>query len=197
MQSENQPGSTDTSRSSTPRPHSGKTSSTNPPGDSPEASTSSHARRASDASDTTVTARSEAGDSTASITYPGAPANTPFDASSVVGSGSSGPDTSSLDARLAIMAISSSASDNSSVAADDHPPSNIRDDIAAANGVKEHSAWGEVAIEDLGRSLARLTRLAQDEHSQDGSKSVEEYFSIHLAAMVKANGVRFDPKYLH
>lgn len=47
------------------------------------------------------------------------------------------------------------------------------------------------------RSLARLARLARDENAKVPGKSVEEYFSIHLAAMIKENGVRFEPKYLH
>ena len=60
----------------------------------------------------------------------------------------------------------------------------------------EHSMLGPVAEEDVELGLRRLAMLAKDEHQQDGSKSVEEYYSVRLAKLIKKAEVAFDAKHL-
>lgn len=53
-----------------------------------------------------------------------------------------------------------------------------------------------VAEEDTMRALARVAMLARDEHAKDPRRSVEEYYSARLAALIARAEVGFDGGFL-
>lgn len=63
---------------------------------------------------------------------------------------------------------------------------------SAGEGVAEKTTWEDEALEMASLGLARLVQLAKDEHALDSSKSVEQYFSAHLAKVIKEAEVEFD-----
>lgn len=60
------------------------------------------------------------------------------------------------------------------------------------DGVSESSFWGNEAVESAGIGLKRLIQLAKDEHVVDPSKSVAQYYSEHLAKVIRDAEVDFD-----
>lgn len=46
------------------------------------------------------------------------------------------------------------------------------------------------------RGLQRLVVLAEDEHKEDPTNSVEHYYSLRLAKIISAGIVKFDAGYL-
>ncbi|KAF7185458.1 hypothetical protein HII31_13207 [Pseudocercospora fuligena] len=86
------------------------------------------------------------------------------------------------------------------------PPTSVR---AGEDGAKlgsitsEESAefmeannWVENAEEDLLNGLKRMATAAEDEHKADPSKSVQEYYSLRVAKVLKEGPIKFDGKYL-
>lgn len=60
----------------------------------------------------------------------------------------------------------------------------------------EANNWSENAEEDLLNGLKRIATAAEDEHKADPSKSVAEYYSLHVAKVLKEGPIKFDEKYL-
>lgn len=60
----------------------------------------------------------------------------------------------------------------------------------------EASKWDGVAEEDVMQGLQRLAVVAEDEHKENPSKSVEHYYSLRLAKIIAAGKVKFDVGYL-
>ncbi|EME81116.1 uncharacterized protein MYCFIDRAFT_77044 [Pseudocercospora fijiensis CIRAD86] len=88
------------------------------------------------------------------------------------------------------------------------PPTSVRagEDAAGAklgSITSEESAefmeannWAENAEEDLLNALHRIATAANDEHKADPSKSVEEYYSVRVAKVLKEGPIKFDTEYL-
>lgn len=60
----------------------------------------------------------------------------------------------------------------------------------------EASKWDGVAEEDLVQALQRLAVVAEDDHKEDPSKSVEHYYSVRLAEIIGGGTIKFDAAYL-
>jgi hypothetical protein len=60
----------------------------------------------------------------------------------------------------------------------------------------EASKWDGVSEEDLIHGLQRLTVVAEDDHKEDPSKSVEHYYSVRLAKIIAGGAIKFDAAYL-
>lgn len=71
-----------------------------------------------------------------------------------------------------------------------------RDEAKEKEGVKEGSVWQDDAVWAAENGLRKLAQLAHDLHEQDPSKSVEKYFSEHLAGIVKEIGIEVDTELL-
>lgn len=71
-----------------------------------------------------------------------------------------------------------------------------RDEGGVSEGVRESSVWQDEAVYLAENGLRRLAQLAHDLHEQDPSKSVEQYFSEHLAGIVKEIGIEVDVELL-
>lgn len=61
----------------------------------------------------------------------------------------------------------------------------------------EFNIWETDAEEDVSHGLKRLATLARDLHQQDSSKSVGEYYSERLIALIQETGIEFDCSGLH
>ncbi|KAF2722319.1 hypothetical protein K431DRAFT_46414 [Polychaeton citri CBS 116435] len=137
--------------------------------------------------------------STTSRAYPGPPVNSP---EGTVYGEVSGLDTDSITERLARSFGTATTLDDPSIAvAEQAKPACSKSDgvevLPAGEGYHpEYSTWEQIATEDVGQALMRLAMLAKDEHKRDGSRSIEDIYSAHLARLIQDAEIAFDPKHL-
>lgn len=70
------------------------------------------------------------------------------------------------------------------------------EEASKREGVKEISVWDGDALESAANGLKRLVQLAVDQNERDPSKSIEQYFSEHLAQAIKEAELEFDASLL-
>lgn len=63
---------------------------------------------------------------------------------------------------------------------------------SGVGGVTESTLWESEAKLTAAHGLQRLVQLAKDQHVVDPSKSVQAYYSEHLAKLIKEAEVAFD-----
>ncbi|KAK4498268.1 hypothetical protein PRZ48_010926 [Zasmidium cellare] len=124
------------------------------------------------------------------ISAPGAPANT------TVGTmGNLIPNPLSISAALGAMTVAPSANPNtgtpSAVSAPADIPARTTTDQATER-YPEASTWAALAKEDVENALKRLAMAAKDEHENDPTKSVQQYYSESLSKIIKDAEIEFD-----